>query len=161
MGKPSMHTTQWLSSEQSNIAVQGLLGCGGTWLFGFSYGGINIGGRIKQSFYPRTRHGELKVISMIYAPPFLIRRRAEGEVDRTLATSPTVTPRAQKATNTGKQTTVHHYYYGAPQDQGGNTIQRTTTSHLPSRAVTNKLSGASVTHDDVARLRWFKLFRYR
>src|SRR4051812_26609720 len=40
-----------------------------------SYGGINISGRIKQSFYPRTRHGELKVISMIYAPPYLIRRR--------------------------------------------------------------------------------------
>src|SRR3954464_10455646 len=47
-----------------------------------SYGGTNISGRIKQSFYPRTRHGELKVISMIYAPPYLIRRRAEGEVDR-------------------------------------------------------------------------------
>ena len=46
-------------------------------------GGINISGRIKQSDYPRTRHGELKVISMIYAPPYLIRRRRpEGEVDR-------------------------------------------------------------------------------
>src|SRR3954452_5111471 len=48
-----------------------------------SYGGINISGRIKKSFYPRTRHGEMKVISMIYAPPYLIRRRrSEGEVDR-------------------------------------------------------------------------------
>src|SRR3954451_2570253 len=106
MGKPSMHTTQWLSSERSNIAIHGLLGCGGTWLFGVSCGGINISGRIKQSFYPRTRHGELKVISMIYAPPYLMRRvGAEGEVGRTLATSQTVTPRAHKATNTGKQTT--------------------------------------------------------
>src|SRR3954469_411740 len=78
---------------------------------------------------------------MIYAPPYLIRRRAEGEVGRTLASSPTVTPIAHKAVNTGKQTTVHHYYYGAPQDQEGNTIQRTTASHLPSRAVTNRLSG--------------------
>src|SRR4051812_25501163 len=103
----------------------------------------------------------MKVISMIYAPPYLIRRRAEGEVDRTLASSPTVTPVAHKTVNTGKQTTVHHYYYGATQDQEGNTIQRTTASHLPSRAVTNKLSGASVTHDDVACLRWFKLFSYR
>src|ERR1043165_4025579 len=42
---------------------------------GFHMGGINISGRIKQSFYPRTRHGELKVISMIYAPPYLMRRR--------------------------------------------------------------------------------------
>src|ERR1043165_77563 len=50
---------------------------------GFHMGGINISGRIKQSFYTRTRHGELKVISMIYAPPYLIRRRrSEGEVDR-------------------------------------------------------------------------------
>ena len=61
-------------------------------ILGFSLGGINISGRIKQSFYPRTRHGELKVISMIYAPPYLIRRRSEGEVDRTLASSPTVNP---------------------------------------------------------------------
>src|SRR3954465_15500698 len=41
---------------------------------GFHMGGINISGRIKQSFYPRTRHVSRKVISMIYAPPYLIRR---------------------------------------------------------------------------------------
>src|SRR4051812_43802796 len=87
---------------------------------GFHLGGINISGRIKQSFYPRTRHGELKVISMIYSPPYLMRRvGAEGEVGRTLASSPTLTPIAHKAVNTGKQTTVHHYYYGATQDQEG------------------------------------------
>src|ERR1044072_6729252 len=40
----------------------------------FHMGGINISGRVKQSFYRRTRHGELKGISMIYAPPYLIRR---------------------------------------------------------------------------------------
>src|SRR3954467_2599422 len=113
-----------------------------------SYGGINIGGRIKQSFYPRTRHGELKVISMIYAPPYLMRGvGAEGEVGRTLATSPTITRlHARRQTLESKQR-LHHYYYGAPQDQEGNTIQRTMASHLPSRAVTNRLSGASVTHD--------------
>ena len=43
---------------------------------GFHMGGINISGGINQSFYPRTRHGELKVISMIYAPPYLMRRRS-------------------------------------------------------------------------------------
>src|SRR3954469_2711675 len=81
---------------------------------GFHMGGINISGRIKQSFYPRTRHGELKVISMIYAPPYLIRRRAEGEVDRTRASSPTVNPRAHKATTLESNqrcttiTTEHH-----------------------------------------------------
>src|SRR3954467_10711988 len=104
-----------------------------------SYGGINISGRIKQSFYPRTRHGELKVISMIYAPPYLIRRvGAEGEVGRSRTRNVSDdNPIALKTINTGKQTTVHHYYYGAPQDQEGNTLQRTTASHLPSGAVTN------------------------
>src|SRR3954466_11584289 len=34
------------------------------------------------------------------------------------------------------------------------------TLHLPSRAVTNRLSGVFVTHDDIARLYWFKLFIY-
>src|SRR3954465_2949405 len=90
----------------------------------FHMGGINISGRIKQSFYPRTRHGELKVISMIYAPPYLIRRvGAEGEVDRTLASSPTVTPRAHMTASTGKQatskhsiTTEHHTIKKATQD---------------------------------------------
>ena len=33
---------------------------------------------------------------------------AEGEVDRTLATSSKVTPRAHKAVNTGKQSTGKH-----------------------------------------------------
>ena len=58
-----MHTTQWLSSEQSNIAVQGLLGCGGTCVFGFHVGGMNISGRIKQSIYPIPRKGNLKDIN--------------------------------------------------------------------------------------------------
>src|SRR3954468_18544086 len=106
MGKPSMHTTQWLSSEQKYHSRTWFAGMWRDMAVWVSYGGINIGGRIKQSFYPRTRLGELKVISMIYAPPYLIRRRAEGEVDRTLAMSPTVTPGAHKATNTGKQTTA-------------------------------------------------------
>src|SRR3954470_14952171 len=80
-----------------------------------SYGGINISGRIKQSFYPRTRHGELKVISMIYAPPYLIRRRKPKV--KSIARSqrhPTVTPVAHKTANTGSKqrcttiTTEHH-----------------------------------------------------
>src|ERR1041384_858801 len=102
-----MHTKQGLSSEQSNIAVHGLLGCGGTWLFGVHMGGINISGRIKQSFYPRTRHGELKVIGMIYAPPYLIRRQSEGDVDRSRTRN--VSERFPGSThegNHGKQSTV-------------------------------------------------------
>src|SRR3954463_1170422 len=62
---------------------------------GFHMRGINISGRIKQSFYPRTRHGELKVISMIYAPPYLIRRSVPKvkSIDLELATSPMITPK--------------------------------------------------------------------
>src|SRR4051812_29647917 len=50
---------------------------------------------------------------MIYAPPYLIRRSVPKvkSIDHELATSPTVTPRAHKAVNTGRQTTVAHYYY--------------------------------------------------
>src|SRR3954468_11222439 len=89
---------------------------------GFHMGGINISGRIKQSFYPRTRHGELKVIRMIYAPPYLIGR--PGPKVKSIARSqrhPTVTPVAHKTANTAKQATVAHYYYGATQDHEGNT----------------------------------------
>src|SRR4051812_20397378 len=91
-----------------------------------SYGGINISGRIKQSFYPRTRHGELKVISMIYAPPYLIRRRKPKvkSITRTRNVSDD-NPESTQDESTGKQTTGAHYYYGATQDQEGNTIQRT------------------------------------
>ena len=60
-------------------------------------GGIIISGRIKQSFYPRTRHGELKVISMIYAPPYLIRRSvAKVKSIARAQHHPTVTPVAHK-----------------------------------------------------------------
>src|SRR4051812_49331998 len=109
-----MHTKQGLSSEQSNIVVHGLLGGGGTWIFGFHLGGMNISGRIKKSVYPRTRHGELKVISMIYAPPYLTRRRSEGDVDRSRTRNVSEGTRSNTHEgNTGKQSTVHHYYYGA------------------------------------------------
>ena len=80
---------------------------------------------------------------------------AEGVVDRTLASAPKVTPKAHKTANTGKQATVAHYYYGAntsKHQQEGNTIQCTTAAHLPSRAVTNRLSGALVTHDEYRTL---------
>ena len=61
-------------------------------------------------------NGELKVISMIYAPPYLIRRSVPKvkSIDHELAASPTVTPRARKTANTGSKqrsttiTTEHH-----------------------------------------------------
>ena len=64
----------------------------------------------------------MKVISMIYAPPYLIRRsvpkvKSIARAHRLLR----VTPRVHKTVNTGKQATVAHYYYGASHDQEGNT----------------------------------------
>ena len=40
-------------------------------------------------------------------------------IDHELATSPKVPAEAHTKGNTGKQSTVHHYYYGATQDQEG------------------------------------------
>ena len=88
---------------------------------------------------------------------------AEGEVDCTLASSPKGTRGSTQEGNTGKQETVAHYYYEAimgKHQREGNMRQRTTASHLPSRAVTSRLSGVLVTHDDTACLYWFKLFSY-
>src|SRR4051812_25919189 len=115
---------------------------------GFHMGGINISGRIKQSFYPRTRHGELKVISMIYAPPYLIRRRAEGEVDRSRTHNVSDdNPGAHKtATLESKQrcTTITTEQHKTKRHH--TTRQRGTG--LSSRTDTNSLSGVSVTHDE-------------
>src|ERR1043165_1129314 len=126
-------------------------------------GGINISGRIKQSFYPRTRHGELKVISMIYAPPYLIRRRSEGDVDRSRTRN--VSEGDHKSTQGGK---LWKTINGAPlllrsitRSRRHHTTRQRDTDLL-SRTVTNNLSGVSVTHDEYHTLRYrFKLFSYR
>ena len=112
------------------------------------HGCLGFHSRIKQSFYPRTRHGELKVISMIYAPPYLIIRRSEGDVDRSRTRNISDdNPGAHKTANTGKQATVHHYYYGATQDSRRHHTTRQHDIDLSSRTVTNSLSGASITHE--------------
>ena len=117
-------------------------------VLGFHMRGLNISGRIKQSFYPRTRHGELKVISMIYAPPYLIRRSVPKvkSIARSHRLRRLPRKRTRRQTLESKQwlhtiTTEHHM------------IKRhhTTRQHgtnLSSRTVTSSLSGASVTHDE-------------
>ena len=90
-------------------------------------GGINISGRIKQSFYPRTRHGELKVISMIYAPPYLMRRRKPKV--KSIARSqrhPLVTPVAHK-------TATLEASNGAPLLLRSNTTTRKATHDTATR----------------------------
>ena len=55
---------------------------------------------------------------MIYAPPYLTRRRSEGDVDRARTRNVSDdNPGAHKTANTGKQATVAHYYYGASHNQ--------------------------------------------
>src|SRR3954471_21031415 len=113
-------------------------------------GGINISGRIKQSFYPRTRHGELKVISMIYAPPYLIRRTVPKvtSIDHELATSPTITrEHTRRQILESKQRASTILLRGTHEQAPTRRQHDTTASHLPSRTVTIRLSGASVPHD--------------
>src|SRR3954462_1039646 len=64
--------------------------------------------RIKQSFYPRTRHGELKVISMIYAPPYLIRRSVPKVKSTARSHRLRQFPRKHHEGNTGKQSASKH-----------------------------------------------------
>src|SRR3954462_12211072 len=109
---------------------------------GFHMGGINISGRIKQSFYPRTSHGELKVISMIYAPPYLIRGRSEGDVDRSRTRN--VSERSRGSThegNTGKQATVAPLLLRSNTRSRRHNTTRQRGTDLSSRTVTNNLSG--------------------
>ena len=103
---------------------------------------------------------ELKVISMIYAPPYLMKNRRLGR-----SQAPIVSESNRGSTqevNTRKCIRgANIYYYEAitsKHQQEDNTRQRTTTSHLSLRAATNRLSGVTVTHDDTAHLEWFKLF---
>ena len=79
---------------------------------------------------------------------------AEGEVDRVLASSPTVTPRAHKTTNTGKKAMVHHYYYGETQDQDGNTRHRNAIRIYRRERLLTSLGGVSATHDEYRTLRY-------
>ena len=86
---------------------------------------------------------------MIYAPPYLI-----------IIYARIISDGNPKSTQDGKHWKASNeqafYYYEAntsKHQQEGNTIQRTAASHLPSRMVTNKLSGVSVTHDEYRTFR--------
>src|ERR1044071_2254708 len=55
---------------------------------------------------------------------------AEGEVDRTLASSPTVTPVAHKTVNTGKQSTSKH---SITMEQSRSSINKKVTRYIALR----------------------------
>src|SRR3954471_21706712 len=114
----------------------------------FHMGGINISGRIKQSFYPITRHGELKVISMIYAPPYLMRRRRRG-CSRSHARI--VSEGNPESTQDGKHWKTFNgctLLLRSITRSRRQHIARQRDTDLSSRTVTNSLSGAPVTHDE-------------
>ena len=85
---------------------------------------------------------------------------AEGEDDRK-ASPPRVSAGAHKTKDTEKQSTEIHL---SLRSNTNITRRKHGTRHydtdLPSRAVTNRLSGVPVTHDDTSRLTRFKLFSY-
>src|SRR3954467_5994028 len=101
---------------------------------------------------------------MIYASPYQMRSWCQ-KCSRSHARN--VSEGNPESTQDGKHWKAINeqalYYYEAittKHQQEDSTRLRTTISHLPSRAVTNRLSGASVTHDDTTRLERFKLFSY-
>ena len=88
---------------------------------------------------------------------------AECVDDRNLAMSLRVTARAQKKGTLERQSTEMHLLLRSNHKQAKIKRQHETRhcdTDLPSRAVTNRLSEVSITHDDTSRLQWFKLFRY-
>src|SRR3954470_18600396 len=91
-----MHTKKW-SRKQCTWPNNGFLGCGGHGCLGlFERHKYEVVGSSNRSIlYLGT--SELKVISMIYAPSYLMRRRSEGVVDRSQThTSPNVPAVAHK-----------------------------------------------------------------
>ena len=73
-------------------------------------------------------------------------------IDRKLALSPRVTAGAHKKETLEKQSTNMHLLLRSNTRSKRQHKARQRGTDLPSRAVTNKLSGVSVTHDDAARL---------
>src|ERR1041385_7649786 len=72
-----MHTKQWLR-KQGTWPNKDLLGCGGHGCLGLfeRHKYEVVGSRNRSTLYLGT--SELKVISMIYAPPYLMRRRSRS-----------------------------------------------------------------------------------
>src|ERR1041385_288743 len=97
-----MHTKQWLAARNSNITEQGLLGCGGHGCLGlFERHEYEVVGSINRSIL-HLGASELIVISMIYAPPYLMRRRNGRCVDHKLALYPRGSRGSTQEGNTGK-----------------------------------------------------------
>src|SRR3954467_12727532 len=92
---------------------------------------------------------------MIYAPPYLIRRRKPKatSIDHELATSPKVPAEAHTKENTGKQSTVAPLLLRSNTRSRRHHTTRQRGTDLSSRTVINKLSGVSVTHDEYRTLR--------
>src|SRR4051812_44604226 len=102
-----MHTKQWLS-KQGTWPNNGLLGCVGHGCLGlFERHKYKVVGSSNRSIlYLGT--SEMKVISMIYAPPYLREDKVEGVVDRKLATPPRITARGNKKETLEMQSTSKH-----------------------------------------------------
>src|ERR1041385_4982328 len=96
----------------------------------------------------------------MYSPCLLISQVPKVQLIASSHRLREVPAEAHKRINTRKQSTSKNLLLRSKHEQAS-TIRQHETSHQPSRAVTNKLSGVLVTHDDTAHLERFKLFSYR
>src|ERR1041385_5334516 len=96
----------------------------------------------------------------MYSPCLLISRVPKVYLIASSHRLREVPAEAHKAVNTGKQSMSKHLLLQSKHEQAS-TRRQHETSHLPSRAVTNRLSGVLFTHDDTAHLERFKWFSYR
>ena len=155
-----MHTKQWLSKARY-MAKQRFARMWGNMAVWFIWRLIYevVGSSIRSILYLGKQDESYK--SWYVHPLACWDDGFEGVVDRNLASSPRVSVEAHKKETLESNQQRCIYYYEAiiaKQHQEGNTSQHTMISHLPSRAVTNRVSEVSIAHDDTSRLQWFRLF---
>ena len=141
----------WATSN-SNIAVHGLLRCGEHGCLGlFERHEYKVVGSSNRSILYLGRWAE-SYKHDICSPLPDKKIGAEGEVDRTLASSPTVTPRhTRRQPLEIKQRASTLLLRSTTRSRRHHTTRQRDTG-LSSRTVTNRLSGVLVTHDDTTRL---------
>ena len=157
---PSMHTKQWLS-KQGTWPNNGLLGCGDmtVWFYFWRHEYEVVGSSKRYILYLGKQAESYKV--MIYAPPCLEMTVAEGVDDRKASPLRESAGAHEKEILESNQRRCIYYYEASTRITGRQHETRHYDTDLPSRAVTNRLSGVPVTHDDTARLQWLKLFCYQ
>ena len=149
-----MHNKQWLS-KQGTWPNKGLLGCGEHGCLGlFENHEYEVVGSSNRSILYLGKQAESYKAWYMH-PLACWDVGAEGVVDRNshrLRGYPREHTRSKHWKGNQRRCIYYYEAITSRQDHEGNTRQCTTISHLPSRAVTNRLSEVSVTNDDTAHL---------